>query len=611
MPFEYHPLDPAKQEIRLLTILPRTDFESEINCTLRTVSLKQEASFEALSYVWGGLEATEHVFIDGHMFQITPSLASALRYLRLGDRPRVIWADYVCMNQTDPEEKSNQLPLMSLIYSICTRVLCFLGPDTPRIEMAITWIEKNVHGKEEQRTGARLTRDSEALSSIGKKDNGGVSLERYLGLRDLLALPYWTRMWTYQEFQLAKDEPLCLLGNFEFKTSDLSKMALARLVTEEVTVTDPSRDVQEREGGDQETLNLPDLSILDSAGFELFLLHIRDRGQYQNKQTNLLSILTWKTAQHCCTDKRDKIYALYGMVPAAQDAFPADYTKPVGEVMKEATTYMIEEEVGLAILNWFPCRGDSIANHELPSWVPGYNENFSSGKGVQQIVVKTERSAIRRDCEEQPYVSRDLSTLHAWGSKLGTCQVVFQFGSNVREVAGQIIQLVGSIPEALIATTWKSSTLPERLLQAAFSHYASDTELPLDEMLEALHAFSTDSVPPGAWRQQPWRSVECQLSGACHRTLFLIDHECGRGFGVSGVAVSDGDEVFLANDASHPLILRKAGWDMNPDLDDDNEGDPLYRLVGQAFVDGLAESQTPNMFCDYVKELDLKEMLIV
>ncbi|KAF5588817.1 het domain protein [Fusarium subglutinans] len=43
-------LDPKMQEIRVLELLPGT---GEIQCTLRTVSLLQNPSFEALSYVWG------------------------------------------------------------------------------------------------------------------------------------------------------------------------------------------------------------------------------------------------------------------------------------------------------------------------------------------------------------------------------------------------------------------------------------------------------------------------------------------------------------------------------------------------------------------------------
>ncbi|KAL4870603.1 heterokaryon incompatibility protein-domain-containing protein [Aspergillus spectabilis] len=598
MPFEYQPLDPSKQEIRLLTILPHPEFESQINCTLRTVSLKQGARFEALSYVWGGQEATENVIVDGSPFHITPSLDSALRYLRFRRRPRVLWADYICINQPDLEEKSTQVPLMSLIYRSCTRVVCFLGLPSPRVKAMITWIDRYMYKRVNKRTLSWWKRDCKALFSTGarrQKDIG--SREAYQGMFELLSLPYWTRMWTYQEFQLAKHEPICLLGwNVKFRAPDLGFEVLYHFAEVAFPVTDPSpfsHEPEEDQGGGAE------LQSFEPAHCQFFLMHADGRVRQPDTVGKLLITHLRRTTEHQCSDPRDKVYALYGMVPAAQNAYPADYKKPVEQVMKEVTKYMIDNEVGLQIFDWFPCRADNTINRQLPSWVLDYTQHRShgSGRATQHIRHPTDKSLLQRASEHTNSVSTDLSTLRFWASSVGVCQVLFEFGSDRRAVAVQILQVLDTVPEPL-ASTWGPDTLSERLIQAFFCHETDEIDFNADEVISIIRAISTGATNAEAgWEDTLWQSVPYVLDGIRNKIVFLVNNEWGRGFGISGVAVADGDQVVLADDALHPLVLRRL--------------QSQHRLLGQAFIDGLAESQIPNPFCDDVKRQPFQEFLVV
>ncbi|KAL2827980.1 heterokaryon incompatibility protein-domain-containing protein [Aspergillus cavernicola] len=612
MSFKYQPLDPMKLEIRLLTILPHREFESQIICTLRTVSLKQHPQFEALSYVWGGLEATENIVLDGNSFQITPSLVSALRYLRLADQPRVIWADYICINQADVEEKSTQLLMMWAIYCICTRVVCFLGGPSPRIEAVITWIERYVQKKVTKRTLPWWKHDGKALFSVNarlKKDIA--SLAAYKGMNDLIHLPYWTRMWTYQEFNLAKYEPICVCGRFNFNASVLSLAVQDRLVAVARTLVARLGDVQEV--GYEEFAEL--LEQLESYDPGCFMTHVDGRKGVRTKNRKGLTSLLWLTARHHCSDPRDKIYALYGMASAAQDAYPADYTKPVEQVMKEATTYIITKEVGLTIFSVFFCRVDNVTNCLLPSWVPEYSENAidsvdrmaEKGRATQGIEIG--KWAIQRADKARPYVSTDLSTLHFLAASVGNCQVLFKFGSDIRAVAVQMTQFLETIPKPL-TTIWEEATVLERLMQAIFCHGMPNVNLLAENVVTIIRALSAGATSTrgcrhGCWDDELWDKVSDALGEACHKTMFLVNNERVCGFGVSGVAVSNDDEVFLANKAPNPLVLRRK-------QDQNNDGSGLrYQLVGQAFIDGLARCQTPNLFCDYVQKQPFKEILVV
>lgn len=58
------------------------------------------------------------------------SLCKALTRLRHHLKPRYIWADAVCINQVDEEEKSQQVQLMPLIYRKAKSVLIWLGDES-------------------------------------------------------------------------------------------------------------------------------------------------------------------------------------------------------------------------------------------------------------------------------------------------------------------------------------------------------------------------------------------------------------------------------------------------------------------------------------------------
>ena len=49
--------------------------------------------------------------------------------MRLPHKSRVVWIDAICINQTDIEERSQQVEMMGLIYSKAVRNLIWLGEE--------------------------------------------------------------------------------------------------------------------------------------------------------------------------------------------------------------------------------------------------------------------------------------------------------------------------------------------------------------------------------------------------------------------------------------------------------------------------------------------------
>lgn len=86
--------------------------------------------------MWGDLSATAIIIVNGIANPVTKNLDSALKHLRLKSRPRVFWADAVCINQSDNAEKSVQVGRMGQIYGNASRVLAWLGEATEDTRLA-------------------------------------------------------------------------------------------------------------------------------------------------------------------------------------------------------------------------------------------------------------------------------------------------------------------------------------------------------------------------------------------------------------------------------------------------------------------------------------------
>ncbi|KAL8876952.1 MAG: hypothetical protein Q9198_004939 [Flavoplaca austrocitrina] len=139
--YVYDRLDPSRKQIRICTIHPGP-FEDPIKCSLSTVLLDDNPRYETLSYAWGAPVFDHTVLVDGAVLKVTRSLHDALRYLRprkkyfgavdespwdIRDATAVLWADAICINQADLDERSSQVCLMGDIYRRGARLHVWIG----------------------------------------------------------------------------------------------------------------------------------------------------------------------------------------------------------------------------------------------------------------------------------------------------------------------------------------------------------------------------------------------------------------------------------------------------------------------------------------------------
>lgn len=120
--------------IRMLTLHPG-ERDDPLKGKLEFFDINSSESYEPLSYVWGPppIDGNHQIAIsddkgDGNL-QLTANLYGALKRLRYTDRERRLWADQICTNQKNMEERSQQVQFMNRIYKNASHVLVWLGQD--------------------------------------------------------------------------------------------------------------------------------------------------------------------------------------------------------------------------------------------------------------------------------------------------------------------------------------------------------------------------------------------------------------------------------------------------------------------------------------------------
>lgn len=80
-----------------------------------------------ISYTWGEPTLSEPLIVDGKQLWITKNLYLALRRLQFPYESRILWADGVCINQSNADERSQQVRIMRHIYQCASQALVYLG----------------------------------------------------------------------------------------------------------------------------------------------------------------------------------------------------------------------------------------------------------------------------------------------------------------------------------------------------------------------------------------------------------------------------------------------------------------------------------------------------
>lgn len=122
---------------RLVELEPSNNFKAPIRCRLRKISLDHCPPYEALSYSWDAHIPTKSIRCFNLTWNVTENCEAALHHLRLPSRPRLLWIDSICIDQTSTAERNQQVSMMEEIYARATEVIVWLGTGTKTSTSAI------------------------------------------------------------------------------------------------------------------------------------------------------------------------------------------------------------------------------------------------------------------------------------------------------------------------------------------------------------------------------------------------------------------------------------------------------------------------------------------
>lgn len=393
----YTALDPHLPEIRVLKLLPSSNFDAPLECRLVHRNLYGDAhEYEALSYVWGDPKLTAEIILNNEPYFITPNLEMAMRYLRRPSVERTLWVDALCINQHDLVERSQQVLLMKDIYARCTVDLAWM-PD----EQVSRFFSARIAGLQKAfELMKRISfKDAETLAKMrdgptlahGRTPPHGAFLLSVEEQEELIAAfgytDIWHRIWTMQELAYAPQVRL-VAGPHELDWAVVDAFLGDR------PYADAFHAAFGHRGGGR---------ALDLFFSGAVRVHDQRRALCDgNYKSNLLDVLA-RFQQNGASDPRDCVYGILGLV-TDQHNIVVDYNKSATQVFVDTAVSLINASQNLDILcqtAWMS-RSRSENPHELPSWVPDFSARIYSDAHKATLFAQRNIYAAGRTCLGTP-----------------------------------------------------------------------------------------------------------------------------------------------------------------------------------------------------------------
>lgn len=364
----YRPLDPQSRQIRLLRIFPSSQLEAPIHCSLFKADLNDNPPpiYRALSYVWGDPKLTAEINIEGTEGPTTTglNLSLAIRYLRHDGDDVVLWADALCINQNDVQERSDQVRKMGSVYEGAKEVIAWLGEEDDDTKIAMELVESwatfmdmsnKFEGLEGQPFGATTVERVQKLVPMAFDSRANSAL------LVLAKKPYWTRAWVYQELSLAKH--VVIQSGRVSKTLDCFLKAQPGLIVLfmcSMAADSPTHAIH---------------YLMTSPWAYMLSIVRRSRGARPSSLKTLPLEMLSSFKKLDSTDPRDKVFALFGFV-SLDGLYPElitpDYEKSTEQVYLDVAKYLILTTQTLRVLNERHLRLSTSRHRSMPTWVPDW-----------------------------------------------------------------------------------------------------------------------------------------------------------------------------------------------------------------------------------------------
>lgn len=354
--------------------------------------MSQPIEYEAISYVWAGDDKAQPEMKNveirdpqgkSYAFETKSTVYSALQHLRDAQQEKLFWADALCINRSNVDEKNQQIAMKRYIFHKATN-LCF-------------WLGENATYK----AALAFVRPILDLTGVDKIVRDDAVIDRWVAFVSLLKDTAFSRLWLVQEVAVARNVTVHC-GQSAIHYGDLVD-AVATFVSFRAEISllfrrnhKKSKDLMDRRMAIAERF----IDISTNA------LRLSSTGKVQR----LLSLegLVSQLSDLSSGDPRDRIFSVlalakdgpklvnetlmvYPQQPQEKGALRIDYDRTTLEVYQDFVIHAIEHSGSLDII----CRHwASSVTERLPTWVrplqsslpPSIDSNLSERTAADSLV---------------------------------------------------------------------------------------------------------------------------------------------------------------------------------------------------------------------------------
>ncbi|KAI1307183.1 heterokaryon incompatibility protein-domain-containing protein [Xylaria venustula] len=304
---------------------------------------------------------------------IGKNLYDCLVRLRRPDTTCELWVDALCINQADPQERSEQVLRMGELYRGAEKVLIWLGPDVPGIG------------------------DIFRPGYFKPPRDGGRNLANPDAVYYLLGSLWWSRVWTVQELILGSSV-LVQCGEYSLPWDSFCD-----------TIDSHTKGIKP--------------SDLEKTFYQEYLALKSERKIFRERAQRRYPLLEqiYKYRGKRATQVQDKIYGFYGLLDDASLEVTPNYVIHQSIIQESFAVHFINRYKSLAVIalaevsvsdvnsnqywSWFPeWTGDGTTSARIPFWT-GLGDEIGQQPWSEEAFNAAWGNAVRIECEKvgHPY----------------------------------------------------------------------------------------------------------------------------------------------------------------------------------------------------------------
>ncbi|EMT71788.1 Heterokaryon incompatibility protein 6, OR allele [Fusarium odoratissimum] len=381
--YTYMPLSNSSDssEIRLIKLHPGSG-DDPLRADILHASLDPDVvgRYEAVSYAWEDGHTTNKLETPRGILLITPSLFHALHRFRLKQESRILWADAVCINQSDNAEQASQVALMNEIYASAACTLVYLGREANGSEMVGELLVQFArasfslcrlygrHGMEVLRHNGSISPSmTEIFEECGLP---GLEHPAWKALAKLWGRPWFRRVWVIQEFVLSPDVRM-FCGEWEV-TMHMGTDAMHMMCVYRRSALLETLPISDADSMRMLTINLDTMVFEEQEEFNL--ARKMDPKLRLRVEVSLLDLLGLCDRSKA-TRARDHLFAVLGLSSATDDdLIRADYSSTFDEIVRRFGKAFVRRGQCMDLL--YRARLN-IQSLRFPSWIPDWTTKFA------------------------------------------------------------------------------------------------------------------------------------------------------------------------------------------------------------------------------------------